>query len=376
MKNILLAVTGLSPQVITETLYALNQMNRAVHVIDIITTRPGKDRLLSQLLDGGKGPYYRYLEEYGIPEESIEFGPDNIHVIRDSLGDEIDDIADENDNARGLATCMEFAFYHSRDPENAVFYSIAGGRKTMGACLTLAAQMYGRPQDRLYHVLVSPEFENNRHFFYPPGKSRTIEMRDPSGEIVYKETKYARINLVHVPFFSIRTLLSPKLLDHPQDPATLMLSLIRETEERLAVDLIKGKIRYRGVELDLMPVRMALYAFFALQKKNCPEPDRNCKTCDCCFIDIQSVMERQPEITALYRRLCGTRPLDEMSDTGILGLNPENFNSYKARIKQDLMAAFGIPAAEKLEIAPVGRRPNTRYGLRIAREVIEVMVEN
>ncbi|MBC2711298.1 MAG: TIGR02584 family CRISPR-associated protein, partial [Desulfosarcina sp.] len=71
MKNILLAVTGLSPQVITETLYALNQMNRPVHAIHVITTRPGKDRLLSQLLDGGRGPYYRYLEEYGVPEAGI-----------------------------------------------------------------------------------------------------------------------------------------------------------------------------------------------------------------------------------------------------------------------------------------------------------------
>jgi CRISPR-associated protein Csx14 len=66
MKNILLAVTGLSPRVITETLYALNQMYRPVQAIHIITTRPGKDRLLAELLDGGCGPYYRFLKEYGI----------------------------------------------------------------------------------------------------------------------------------------------------------------------------------------------------------------------------------------------------------------------------------------------------------------------
>ncbi|MBW2021016.1 MAG: TIGR02584 family CRISPR-associated protein, partial [Deltaproteobacteria bacterium] len=45
MKNILLAVTGLSPQVITETLFALHQQNRTVDAIHIITTRQGKEKI-------------------------------------------------------------------------------------------------------------------------------------------------------------------------------------------------------------------------------------------------------------------------------------------------------------------------------------------
>ena len=84
MKHILLAVVGLSPQIITETLYALNQMNRPVDAIHVITTRPGKDRILSQLLDGGRGPFYGFLKEYGVT--GVEFGPGNIHVVRDTDG--------------------------------------------------------------------------------------------------------------------------------------------------------------------------------------------------------------------------------------------------------------------------------------------------
>jgi CRISPR-associated protein Csx14 len=234
--------------------------------------------------------------------------------------------------------------------------------------------MYGRPQDRLYHVLVSPEFESNRQFFFPPRKSYAIKIKDAQGDTVYKETRYARINLVHMPFFSIRSQLAPEILDQPRDPATLMLSLIREDPELLEINLIKGKIRYREVELDLMPTRMALYSFFVLQKKNCPQPERHCKACDDCFIDIQAVMERQSKITSLYSRLCGSRPLDEMSDTGILGLNSDNFHSYKTRINQDLETAFGVPAAEKIGIAAIGRRPNTRYGIRLDKETIEVLM--
>ena len=47
MKNILLAVVGLSPQVVTETLYALHQQGRGVDAIHLITTREGKEAILS-----------------------------------------------------------------------------------------------------------------------------------------------------------------------------------------------------------------------------------------------------------------------------------------------------------------------------------------
>ena len=50
MRNILLAVCGLSPQVITETLYALFHEGREVHAVHLITTRPGRDKVLAELL--------------------------------------------------------------------------------------------------------------------------------------------------------------------------------------------------------------------------------------------------------------------------------------------------------------------------------------
>ncbi|MDO8724427.1 MAG: CRISPR-associated ring nuclease [Syntrophales bacterium] len=52
----------------------------------------------------------------------------------------------------------------------------------MSACLMIAAQFYGQPQDRVYHCLVSPEFESNRDFYYPPRASVTIELRDKEGQ--------------------------------------------------------------------------------------------------------------------------------------------------------------------------------------------------
>ncbi|MBW2034166.1 MAG: TIGR02584 family CRISPR-associated protein, partial [Deltaproteobacteria bacterium] len=333
-----------------------------------ITTRDGKERIYADLLGGKSGHYFRYLEEYGIEPSSIDFGHSNIHVIIDGHGNEIPDISKESDNEHVLRKCLELTFHFTSDPENCVLFSVAGGRKTMSSCLTLAAQMYGRNQDRLYHVLVSPEFESNRDFYYPPKQSRSVELRDKNGQPFFKETRYAEVNLVHIPFVSIREQLSPDLLKEPRDPATLMLSLIR-----LTINLISGKVIYKTTELDLMPSRMALYTFFALQKKNCSKEVESCSDCTECFLDIQSIFEKQVEITELYRKVSGTRPLEEMSDTGIINLNTDNFNMYKGKMKKELLNRFGPYALKDLEIASVGSRPHTRYGIRMDRSKIEIV---
>ncbi|MBW1705825.1 MAG: TIGR02584 family CRISPR-associated protein, partial [Deltaproteobacteria bacterium] len=277
------------------------------------------------------------------------------------------------DNEHLLRKCLELTFHFTSDPENCVLFSVAGGRKTMSSCLTLAAQMYGRNQDRLYHVLVSPEFESSRDFYYPPKKSRSIELKDKNGQPFFKETRYAEVNLIHIPLVSIRDQLAPDVLKEPRDPATLMLSLIKEEKYRLTINLISGKVIYKTTELDLMPSRMALYTFFALQKKNCSKEVESCSDCTECFLDIQSIFEKQVEITELYRKVSGTRPLEEMSDTGIINLNTDNFNMYKGKMKKELLNRFGPYALKDLEIASVGSRPHTRYGIRMDRSKIEIV---
>jgi CRISPR-associated protein Csx14 len=182
----------------------------------------------AHLLSPTDGNYYQYLKEYDIDPTTINFGFDHVHTITDENGMEIDDIEDEEENEWLLKKCVELTFSFTRDPDTAVFFSIAGGRKTMSACLMVAAQFYGRTQDRVYHVLVSPEFESSRDFYYPPRKSIPIELIDKNGQPYVKETRYAKITLVPIPFVPVRCYISDELLKEPKDPATLMLSLVRE----------------------------------------------------------------------------------------------------------------------------------------------------
>jgi CRISPR-associated protein Csx14 len=376
MKHILLAVTGLTPQILTETLYALHQQDQAVQAIHVITTREGKEQINACLLSPTDGQYYRYLREYGIFPSSIHFGTENVHVVKSRNGIEIDDIADEEDNERLLELCLSLTFQFTRDPGTAVFFSIAGGRKTMSACLMTAAHLYGRPQDRVYHVLVSPEFESNRDFFYPPRKSMAIELADRKGERYVKETRYARISLISVPFVSVRERIVDDLLKEPQDPPTLMLSVIREEQPSLTVDLPAGKLIFKGRELDMPPTRLALYAFFAGIKKDCRLTDRDCRHCTACYLDTHAIERRNDQIADLYKRIAFSRDFQAMrkaSDGGILNLDEFNFKSYRSHIRRDLEKGFGLAATSLLEIAATGKRPDTHYGIPLERERIRVI---
>ncbi len=176
--------------------------------------------------------------------------------------------------------------------------------------------------------------------------------------------------MINIPFVSVRNMLTAELLDQPRQPAELMQSLIRDTPRMLTVNLSEGKISYNGMELDMHPARLALYAFFAEQKKKCPIKT-SCAGCYDCFLDTASIIE-SPEVSAMYGRIPGGRLLEEMSDTGISSLSKENFNSYKSKIRRDILLAFGQANVAELEISSHGERPETRYGIRLDRRQIRL----
>lgn len=376
MKRILLAVSGLSPQVITETFYALHQQGRTPDAIRIFTTREGKSVIHANLLSLADGHYYRLLKDFGIADESIDFSARHIHVPTDQFGTEYDDIADEEENERFLALCMEHAFEATCDPDTEVYFSIAGGRKTMGACLAIAAQCYARPQDRIFHVLVTPEFESSRDFYYPPPSSMPLILIDHKTKTPYtKETRYAKVTLIPLPFFSIRDRLTDNHLKQPESPASLMLSLVREKRSELIIDLKERKISWKGRELDMMPARMAIYAFFAFQKKEADCHGQTCHGCESCTVPINAVLDNDSNIAEIYRKhLAPYRDHEGMSDSGIQGLTAENFNSYRNKINRDIENTFGPTEARHLQISSHGKRPGVRYCISLESKRIRIVI--
>jgi len=148
-----------------------------------------------------------------------------------------------------------------------------------------------------------------------------------------------------------------------------MQTLVRDTPPTLTVDLHAGKLIYGRLELDMHPARLALYAFFAGQKRDC-RLSASCSDCTACF--LEAGMIDGEAIARFYARIHGTRLLAEMSNSGIGSLTRENFQSYKSKIRRDIAHTFGATQAPLLEIASIGTRPDTRYGIRLSKERIEI----
>ncbi len=166
-RRILLVVTGLTPQVVTETLYALAHRKPTPWLPDevhLITTATGGENARLNLLIG-MGWFHRLVRDYRLP--GIVFPAEHIHILRDTAGNPLDDIRTVEQNTLAADYIIEIIREFTENPATELHVSIAGGRKTMGYYLGYALSLYGRPQDRLSHVLVSEPYETNRDFYYP-----------------------------------------------------------------------------------------------------------------------------------------------------------------------------------------------------------------
>ena len=98
-RRVLLAVSGLSPQIVTETLYALSVNQDSPWIpteIHLVTTQEGREIVRHSLLNPEHGYFYRLIEEYKLPD--INFSIENVHVIQDKAGTALEDIRTEQDN--------------------------------------------------------------------------------------------------------------------------------------------------------------------------------------------------------------------------------------------------------------------------------------
>jgi len=181
IRDILVAVAGLTPQVITETLYYLTQVRNppvTLAAIHILTTRRGKERLLASLLAPGTGHFYAFCAEYGIDPASLAFDAECVHVLHDATGKPLDDIRTAEDSLAVADQIVTFIRRLTDDPMTRLHCSIAGGRKTQSVLLGFALQLYGRPQDTLLHVLVSEAVQDHVEFFYPQKVPRSLRGQD------------------------------------------------------------------------------------------------------------------------------------------------------------------------------------------------------
>ncbi len=368
----LLAICGKTPQIITEMLYALWEADQFPQEIHIITTKAGKEAIYTKLLHPKDGVFFTFCSEYEIDPASVVFSWETVFVPCTHTGQEIEDIRTEDDSVRFLQLCLEKTFELTANEHDTVFFSIAAGRKTMGAALTLAAQYYGRKQDRLYHVLVHEDFEYSHSFYYPPKKEKWVELVNSNGEKYLKSTNYATISLVNIPFFRIREQLSQQMLAKATSPDEIMALFHREEQTKLAIHMRKASITWANKTVTMPVAWLALYIFFAQKKQQNPATLGQDKKD---FFELDDILYCKDDIAKIYGKINYFQQYKDAnkSDTGILSLTAENFRSYKSKINAKIRKSFGNEAAKQIEIASFGTKPDTKYGIWLDASLITIL---
>src|SRR5690625_2044554 len=251
----LLLVSGMSPQIVTETLYALTQTRKPGFVpteVHLITTQRGAEQARLNLLSG-PGHFIRFCKAYGL--DNRIFSRHRIHVIQDAEGRELNDIRTPNENEVAADFITSRILDLTASPETALHVSVAGGRKTMGYYAGYALSLFGRPQDSLSHVLVSEHYESNKDFFYPTPTTHVIFDRDNNP----LDASKAQVWLAKIPFVRLRSGLPESLLGG-QHGFSETVALARKVTEKARLVLFPSDRVYElnAVSGKLTPVLMAI----------------------------------------------------------------------------------------------------------------------
>lgn len=230
-RTLLLAVTGMSPAIITETLYGIDRNgDEWPKEIQVITTSKGKDKIYQGLIAN------QHLDNLcqELRKPKISFSDAHILVVPDAQGLPVEDARSLEDHEALANFIMTTVRDATANDGTRIHASIAGGRKTMTFYLGYAMSLFGRHFDKLSHVLVSEGFENCPEFFYPTREDCILKNR--AGEEL--NAKNAEITLADIPFIRQRSLM-PDLIKRVEGTINFrhLVDLINLGEQPEAIEL-------------------------------------------------------------------------------------------------------------------------------------------
>lgn len=377
-KELLIFVAGATPQIITETLYAFSQKQPPVFPdeIYIITSTTGRQKIEETLLK--RGILKKMIKEYSLPE--IWLNKHSFIIVSDSHGNELDDIRNEGDNEAVGDLITSFLRSKANDPSVRLRCSLAGGRKTMSFYMGAALQLFGRPWDKLYHVLVSPEFESNPEFFYKPKKDRLIDCRMADGTIKKLSTKDAKIELVELPFIRLgnKVSLQEKTFRDLVEEGQKEID-IATVQPEIRVNLSERTIHLRDNVIKMIPMQLLIYTtLLRLKKETCKHPQRPyCLECTDCYTSLVELSSRPAleKMGEYYRRIYRNQPLktEELLNRWKEGIDVDvmrqGISKINRAIKEQLDNETLLPY---YSITTVRKYADSRYGVRVEKGKIKI----
>jgi CRISPR-associated protein (TIGR02584 family) len=369
-RRVLLAVTGLTPQVVTETLFALSQRQHPPFVpteIHLLTTAAGAEHARLNLLSAEPGWFHRLRADYGLPD--IAFDADEIHILRDHRGYPMPDIRTPEENEQAADFITGVVARLTADRECALHVSLAGGRKTMGYYLGYALSLFGRPQDRLSHVLVSAPFESHPQFYYPTPQERVIHSLDR--QQLALDCRRAEVTLAVIPFVRLREGLPRRLLDGRAGLSEVVAAANRALEPpQLILDLPPRRASADEQPFDLTPTEFAVLWWLARRARD-GQAEVDWSTAAAAREFLACAAELLNPMSGDYERM--EQAIEWRFDAPIK--LARYFEPHKSRINASLDEVLGSTAVRRYAIARTRENGAARFYLPLRPEEIEIRPE-
>jgi CRISPR-associated protein (TIGR02584 family) len=285
-QTILLAVTGMSPAVLTETVWALAGETEPVvpHRVIVITTSEGRAAieraLFTPVPEWGNRTVWQTLRDTIVlrlgltgSEPVLNFEPVRVFTAPGAASGrtvELDDLRTRKDNDHAADYLLEQVRGLVENPDTRVVASLAGGRKTMGALLYACMNLVGRETDRLTHVLVNEPYDTVPGFWFPdqPGGRITRPSRGPAPALTVDPAE-AVVEMADVPFVPLRNLFQKDLGRKPGTFSRLVDTCREDLFKRAArdlrivIDATQGELQINELTLKPAPAGMLVLLFLA-----------------------------------------------------------------------------------------------------------------
>jgi len=210
-KHILIALSGMSPAVLTEAVWGLaTGPDRIVpDKVVVLTTAKGRALIQDRLLkDGIWEKLKAALSKRGVDVKGKLVFEEEMPVFT-YKGKAVEDLTTRELNLEAANAMMRVIRDSAEDGDCVIHALMAGGRKTMSALFFSSMCLLGRKCDHVYHVLVSEGYDDFRLQppFYFPQKGvvhkttrEVLRGKKRVSEAVALKSEDCKINLFDVPF--------------------------------------------------------------------------------------------------------------------------------------------------------------------------------
>ena len=372
-KNILLLVTGGTPQIITETIWALAcdpQHNEqwVPDEVHIISTRYGLNEVKNKLL--GKDKILTRMKNEYAQIANLRLEDNFLHCFTDQDGNELEDLRTPEENEFAANLICEKIRHFSSDEKVSLHVSIAGGRKTMGFYAGYALSLYGRAQDRMSHVLVDEKFEKGINFYYP-SKNENDFIIDRENKTIGL-SKDAQVWLAQIPFVRLKEAVKDKHQLKGEDSFSTVVHKINESFNDVKLKILVHSrevlINDKFVIKNLAPREFAMLHWFAdLRKKGFDgivAPTKKINSKDIPPQEAKYIAQLSEQFKQYYEEFKNTEDIQ-------LDVDKQFFESVKSLLNTALLGHLGLELAEKISLTQ--NKKGQPFYLNVKPENIEII---